>query len=198
MQDLGTQSTGKATATTPGYSAFARRLHWWTVVFLLVQIPLGFSMAYRGNDLNIWDGLTNNLYSSHKLIGLVFLLLILTRLIYRLTKGAPADEPTLTAFERFASHATHWGLYALLLLVAIGGWIGVSYYDARDVFGLFSIPALTVKDTDFAARVFTWHKWGAIAIMALAGLHIAAALMHYFVKKDGVLARMLPAAGRRS
>lgn len=192
MQDSGTGVSGQV------YSPTARRLHWWTVVFLLVQIPLGFAMAYRGNDLNIWDNLTNTLFSSHKLIGLLFLLLIVTRLAYRLTHGAPADEPTLNAFEKFASHATHWTLYALLLLVAIGGVVGVSYYDARDVFGIFSIPAITPKDTDFAAKVFTWHKYGAIAIILLAGLHIAAALMHYLVKKDGVLARMLPAAGRRS
>ena len=192
MQDHGTGASGAV------YSPTARRLHWWTVVFLLVQIPLGFAMAYRGNDLDIWDGLTNALYSSHKLIGLLFLLLIVTRLVYRITNGAPRDEPTLNAFEKFASHATHWTLYALLLAVALGGLIGVSYYDARDVFGIFSIPAFTKKDTDFAAVIFTWHKYGAIAILLLAGLHIAAALMHYFVKKDGVLSRMLPAAGRRS
>lgn len=193
MQDRGTRDTG----STLTYSPTARRLHWWTVAFLLVQIPLGFAMAYRGNDLNIWDGLTNTLYSSHKLIGLLFLLLIIVRLGYRLSHGAPADEPTLNIFEKIASHVTHWTLYALLLLVALGGVIGVSYYDARDVFGIFSIPAITAKDTDFAAKVFTWHKYGAIAILLLAGMHIAAALMHYVVKKDGVLSRMLPSAGRR-
>lgn len=193
MQDRGTRDTG----STLTYSPTARRLHWWTVAFLLVQIPLGFAMAYRGNDLNIWDGLTNTLYSSHKLIGLLFLLLIIVRLGYRLSHGAPADEPTLNIFEKIASHVTHWTLYALLLLVALGGVIGVSYYDARDVFGIFSIPAITTKDTDFAAKVFTWHKYGAIAILLLAGMHIAAALMHYVVKKDGVLSRMLPSAGRR-
>lgn len=197
MQDRGTHDQGVSSGSTLTYSPTARRLHWWTVAFLIVQIPLGFAMAYRGNDLNIWDGLTNTLYSSHKLIGVLFLLLILARLIYRFTHGAPADEPTLNTFEKVASHATHWGLYALLLVVPIIGWLGVSYYDARDVFGIFSIPAVTAKDTDFAARVLTWHKYAAIAILVLAAMHIGAALMHYIVKKDGVLARMLPSAGRR-
>src|SRR5689334_5619568 len=103
MQDRGTHDTGSALT----YSPTARRLHWWTVAFLLVQIPLGFAMAYRGNDLNIWDGLTNTLYSSHKLIGLLLLLLIVVRLGYRLSHGAPADEPTLNIFEKIASHVTH-------------------------------------------------------------------------------------------
>lgn len=198
MQDHDNRAQSAPVGTSPPiYSPIARRLHWWTVAFVIVQIPLGFAMAYRGNDLNIWDALTDRLYSSHKLIGLVILLLILSRLIYRLTHGAPADEPTLTVFEKFASHATHWGLYALLLAVPVLGWIGISLYGAREVFGIFSIPGLVVQNTDAAAQIFQWHKYGAILILLLAGVHIAAALFHYVVRKDGVLSRMLPSAGRR-
>lgn len=186
MQDRGTHDGGSALT----YSPTARRLHWWTVAFLIVQIPLGFAMAN-------WEGLPGSLYTSHKLIGMIFLVLILARLAYRLVHGAPADEPTLNVFEKIASHITHWTLYALLLLVPMLGWLGISYYDARDIFGLFSIPALTAKDTDFAEKIFVLHKWGAIAVIVLAGMHIGAALMHYVVKKDGVLSRMLPSAGRR-
>ncbi|MDX2202120.1 MAG: cytochrome b/b6 domain-containing protein, partial [Hyphomicrobiaceae bacterium] len=131
----------------------------------------------------------------HKLLGLIILLLVVVRLAYRLINGAPADEPSLNAFEKLASHLVHWTLYGLLLLVPILGWLGISYYDARDVFG-FTIPALTAKDQEFSEVVFIWHKLGAIALLLLAGLHVAAALMHYLVKKDGVLARMLPAARR--
>ena len=48
------------------YSPVARTLHWITVAAVLLMIPVGLTMSYRGNVLNIWDGLTNGLYSAHK------------------------------------------------------------------------------------------------------------------------------------
>lgn len=180
----------------PGpYSVAARRFHWWTVAFLAMQIPIGVAMVYRGNALNLWDALTNFLYSSHKLIGLTILCLVAARLAYRLTHGAPADEPTLEPWQKGLAHATHWLLYLLLIAVPIGGYLGVSLYPALDVFG-FSLPALTAPNQAAAERVFFWHMLGAFAIFLLAGMHVAGALFHYLIRRDGVLARMLVRAGR--
>ena len=129
-----------ASAQDATYSTAARRFHWWTVAFLAVQIPVGLYMAYRGNTLNVWDGLTNALYSSHKLLGITILVLVLARLIYRLSHGAPPDEPTLTWWQKGAAHFNHWGLYLMLLVVPILGYVGISLYPALDIFGLFSLP----------------------------------------------------------
>jgi cytochrome b561 len=185
------------TSSNATYSPAARRFHWWTVAFLLIQIPVGLYMSYRGNVQGIFDATTNFLYSWHKLLGMVILVLVLARLIYRLTRGAPADEPTLEWWQKGASHATHWGLYLLLIAVPIGGWIGVSLYPALDVFGLFSLPGLVAPNQDAAAKIFYFHFLGALAIVLLVGMHVGAALFHYFIRKDGVLMRMLPAAGKR-
>ena len=62
------------------YSPTARAFHWIVVILIAIQIPIGFYMAYRGGDLKIWDSLTNNLYSSHKLIGVIILALVALRL----------------------------------------------------------------------------------------------------------------------
>lgn len=179
------------------YSPAARRFHWWTVALVFIMIPLGIAMTYRGGTLNVWDGLTNNMYSTHKLLGFVLLWLTLGRLFYRLRNGAPADEPTLEWWERAASHATHWGLYALLIVVPVGGWLGVSLYDSRDVFGLFSLPPLASVNQDKSTLVFTMHKLGAVLIALLVLAHIGAALFHHVIRKDGVLRRMVPALNRR-
>ncbi len=194
MQDRDIQRTAGGELT---YSSTARRFHWWTVLFVAVQIPLGLYMAYRGNILDLWDATTNNLYSTHKLLGLTILVLVLARLLYRLVHGAPADEPTLMAWEKGASHATHWALYLLLILMPIGGWIGVSLYPALDIFGLFSLPSIVDANKEAASRVFYLHWLGAVAIVLLVGIHVAGALFHYLIRKDGVLARMLPSAGKR-
>jgi cytochrome b561 len=178
------------------YSTGARHFHWWTVGLLLIQAPVGLYMVYRGPTLNIWDGLTDTLYSSHKTLGLVILVLVIARLVYRFAHGAPPDEPTLEWWQKAASHATHWSLYLLLILVPIVGWLGISLYGARGVFGVATIPALASQNQDAATQVLMLHKYLAYLTITLVGMHVGAALFHYFIRRDGVLARMAPWAGR--
>jgi cytochrome b561 len=185
-------------ASGPTYSVAARRFHWWTVLLVLTQIPLGLYMSYRGNALNIWDGLTNALYSSHKSLGILIFLLVLARLLYRLSHGAPPDEPTLTWWQKAGAHFNHWALYLALLVVPVLGYIGISRYPALDIFGLFNLPGIVAPNQDAAARVFYWHWVGAVAIVLLIGMHVGAALFHYVIRKDGVVRRMWVRAGRLS
>ncbi len=174
------------------YSAAARRFHWVTVAAVFVMIPLGLGMTYRGNTLNLWDGLTNGLYSAHKLLGFIVLWLTAGRLVHRLLRGAPPDEPTLEWWQKAASHLVHWALYGLLLAVPLLGWIGVSLFPALTIFDLFNLPALARPDEEAAKRVLALHGWLArLLALAIVG-HIGAALYHYFIRKDGVLRRMLP------
>jgi len=180
------------------YSTAARHFHWWTVALLAIQVPLGLYMAYRGTVLNIWDELTNTLYSSHKTLGLVVLALVLARLAYRLVHGAPADEPTITWWQKAASHATHWSLYLLLILVPLVGWLGISFYGARQVFGIATIPALAAENSQAWEVARLAHKYLAYLTITLIAMHVGAAVvLHYFIRGDGVLARMLPWAGQR-
>jgi cytochrome b561 len=190
------EDNGAVTGQVTTYSKAARRFHWWTAALVAVQAPVGFYMVYRGPTLKIWDGLTNTLYNVHKLVGLVIFFLVLARLAYRLRQGAPADEPSLEAWQKGAAHATHWSLYLLLLLVPIGGYLGISLYPALDVFGM-PLPSITAADQAAAARVFFLHWIGAVLILLLVGAHVSGALYHYFLRKDGVLQRMWPAVGRR-
>lgn len=174
------------------YGATARRLHWITVAGVLVMIPLGFVMVYRGNTMEIWDGLTNALYSTHKLLGFALLWLTAGRLLHRLIKGTPPDEPTLEWWQRKAAHFVHWTLYGLLLMVPALGWLGVSLYPALDIFGLFSLPALVSPDEDAAKRALFVHGWLAILLCFVIAGHAGVALYHHFVRRNDVLRRMLP------
>ncbi len=182
--------------TRPGefapYSATARLLHWLTVLLVLIQVTSGLVMVYRGKDLNIWDQLTNTLYTTHKTLGLVVLALIVVRLGYRFAKGAPADEPTLHAVQRFVAHVTHWSIYALLIGLPVLGWIGVSMFPALGTFGGFKIPALTAPDPATSKQVLWLHGLLAYLLICLIVMHIAAALYHHTIRHDNVLRRMLP------
>jgi cytochrome b561 len=179
-----------------GYSPPARFFHWLTVVVVVVQVPIGLIMTYRGNTLNIWDATTNNLYSTHKLLGFALLWIVLARLAYRLWQGDPGHEPTIEPWQRIVSRINHWSLYVLLIAMPLLGWLGVSLYPSREIFGLFSLPALAAPNQPAAEWVLAVHRTLAFVVIALVALHVAAALFHHFLRQDGVLRRMLPSIGR--
>jgi cytochrome b561 len=174
------------------YRRTARLLHWLTVALVAVQLPVGLYMTYRGNTLNVFDKLTGALYNGHKLVGVTILLVVLWRLAYRLTRGAPADEPTIAPWQRLASRLNHWGMYVLLICVPVAGYVGISLFPALDIFGLFSLPGVVAPDKEAAKTAFFVHGLLARLLVLLIVVHVAAALFHYFVRKDNVLGRMIP------
>lgn len=186
----------------PTYTPTARGLHWLIALLIVIQLPLGFYMSYRGNEMpsvnekgepvkGVWDGLTDFMYSSHKLIGLTVLALVLLRLLYRLTRGAPRSDPSVPPALTGVSHLVHWALYALLIAMPIIGYVAISYGDYLDVFG-FHLPAVTEKNEDLSKEIFEWHETVAYVIIAFVTLHIVAAVYHRFVRKDRVVERMIP------
>jgi cytochrome b561 len=190
-----TQTT--APAPVELYTRTARTLHWTTVALLALQFPVGLYMVYRGNTLNLWDNLTNVLYSGHKLAGVTILLIVLWRIVYRMTRGAPADEPTIEAWHRILSRLNHWGLYALLIAAPIAGYIGISLFPALDIFGLITLPGVVDPDKEAAKTAFGVHRILVMLLALLIAMHVAAALYHYLIRKDNVLGRMIPRLLRR-
>ena len=129
---------------------------------------------------------------SSDLIGVVILLIIIVRVGYRL-KHPPLPLPDdIPLIQQLAAHSTHWGLYALLTVQPLVGWIATSAYRAPIVvFGMFELPPIWSEDRAFSDRVFALHRLVAFGIACLATAHISAALYHHFVRKDRVLMRMI-------
>lgn len=184
------------------YTPAARRFHWWVVLLIFIQIPIGLYMTYRGTELEwvndksetvkgVWDGITNALYSSHKTLGLFILLIVVLRLGYRLSQGAPRPDPTVPKGLVGLSHLTHWVIYVLLLAVPIIGYIGISYGRYLDVFGIM-LPAVTGEDKKIGEKFFEFHELFAQVLGLFIVLHIAGVLYHRFIRKDRVVERMLP------
>ena len=212
---------GGADAAHPTYSATARRFHWWMVLLIALQMPLGLFMVSYGARTN-FAAPTGQLYDLHKLMGMLILALAVARLAYRLLHGAPPDEPTIEWWQKAGAHLTHWGLYALLLVMPILGWLGVTHYGALGTLGGLSLPAIPGSDAlyDIAARVgsllglkvpapsapggdkatlvFQLHFLGAMLMLLAIAAHVVAAVYHHFIRGDGVLRRMLPGLQKRS
>jgi len=171
------------------YSFVARFFHWLTVLLLILLFASGIAMTERTEEYNLWDATTNTLYSSHKALGLMLLAVIILRLGYRMAFGTPPAPPSLNGLQKMAADGVHWGLYGLLVAVPITGWIGISMFPALDVFGV-RVPALVAADRQSAEWAFEVHEILGNLFLILIAVHIAAALFHYFILKDGILQRM--------
>lgn len=173
------------------YSSTAKFLHWVIAACVLTIIPVGVLM-------NMDLAISGPLYNFHKSLGIVILVLMTWRILYRIFAGAPAAEPTLARWQKAVSSAVHGLLYVALLAMPILGYLANSAYGehgtATPFFGLFSIPPAIAPNEALSNSLFTIHKYLGFVVAALAAMHIAAALQHYFIIKDGVLQRMLPTA----
>jgi cytochrome b561 len=170
------------------YSGIAKFFHWTVALCVLTIIPVGLVMNSlpEGAPMNI-------AYTVHRSLGFLILPLMLLRLGYRLIVGWPAPEPTITPAQRIASHAVHNLLYLLLIAQPLLGWYATSVYGATiSVFGLFNLPSLAEKNEPFSEQLFEVHELLGFAIAGLLVMHIGGALFHYFIRKDGVMQRMLP------
>jgi cytochrome b561 len=174
-------------AAPPAYTITARVLHWLTAALVLSTIPLGLVIA------NDWGGpLQDRLYDLHRSIGALIIPIILVRAVYRLTHPPAPLPDDVSPLQQLAANATHWALYALLIVQPFVGWIGTSAYRAPIVvFGLFELPPIWPEDRAFSDRVLFLHSLIGLAIAGLLAAHIGAALHHHFVRRDGILRRMI-------
>jgi cytochrome b561 len=175
------------TAKAPAYTMTARILHWVMAILIVSMIPLGFVIA------NDWGGaLQDQLYDLHRSVGALIIPLVLLRLIWR-WKHPPASLPgDIPKIQRFAAHATHWCLYALLIAQPISGWIATSAYRAPvTVLGWFELPPIWPENRPFSEQMFAIHGLLGTVIAGLVSAHIAAALFHHFGRRDGILLRMI-------
>ena len=172
---------------TPAYTITARVLHWITAFLILSMIPLGVVIA------NEWGGsLQDSLYDLHRSIGAAIIPLVILRLVYRRIHPPVPLPDDIPAVQALAAHATHWGLYALLIAQPFTGWIATSAYRAPvTVFGWFELPPIWPENRAFSEQLFSVHRAIGIAIAGLAAAHIGAALYHHLVRKDRILMRMV-------
>jgi cytochrome b561 len=173
-----------------GYPASSKWLHWLIAILVLTAVTVGIVLPYTQPG-----PMQDAMFNAHKAFGVVILVLMIVRIINRLSVGAPAAEPGLARWQRAASSAVHGLLYVLLIIQpVIGIWANSAYGAPINLFGLVMIPPLVETNQALSDRLFAVHRVLGISIAALAVVHIGAALQHFIILRDGVLQRMLPQA----
>jgi cytochrome b561 len=173
-----------------GYTATAKLLHWGMAALLMAQCAVAWTMPHIGRNT-----VPDRLINLHFSLGALILAVAVARLAWRWSHREPAPLDGVPPWQTRSARVVHVLLYALLLVLPILGWINASWrgFDVS-FFGLFGLPKLVAT----RAAGFGWtgdvHALlSNYAITGLVGLHVLAALYHALVRRDGVLARMLPA-----
>ena len=176
-------------STQGRYTRTAIVLHWLVVVLLVAQYTIGWTMPHIGRNTPV-----GTLIGLHFSIGVLIIGVIIVRLAWRISHGEPAHEAGIPRWQLHLARLIHWLLYLLLIVVPFLGWINASYRGmAITFFVLFHVPPLV--DTHAVGWAWTGDIHTLVAeyaILPLVALHVAAALYHYFIRRDRVLQRMLP------
>lgn len=171
------------------YGAVARTLHWWTVLLIVLQFVIGWTMPDVHKDTQ-----PVGLIAWHLGIGATLIAVVVFRVVWRLThRPAPDALPPLLDI---LSRITHFLLYIGLMLVPLLGWINASSrgWTVR-LAGVVPYPSLSGTGSPFGHKMGDVHGILAWVLFALIVAHVAAAFFHRFVLNDHVLQRMLPGAG---
>jgi cytochrome b561 len=171
--------------TVDGYGVVSRLFHWLMAVAVFALFALGWWMV----GLDYYSSYYHSAPDLHRGAGILLLIALLVRIIWRSFNTKPAD-PELSPLERRAAHAVHLGFYPLLLVLMISGYF-ISTPEGKpiDVFGLFEVPSL-IQQKGLSDTAGLTHRWLAYAVMVVAAVHTVAALKHHFVDRSRVLTRM--------
>jgi cytochrome b561 len=168
------------------YGTTAKVFHWLVVALLLVQYPIGWLMP------DIHGGKPGAAMTFHTSFGILILVLIVMRLVWRLTHPV-APEGSLPPWQRLSSEAVHWLLYALVLATLVTGWLFASFRGwAISLFYLVPLPMLASGNAAAIKTIDGLHQAMEWALLVAIGIHVAAALAHIFIFRDRIMQRMLP------
>ena len=174
------------------YRPAARALHWIVAALIIATIPAGQIMTREG----LPRGLQDALFLFHKNVGVLLLVLMLVRLGIRLRYPPPPLPAHLPAWQARAAGAVHVALYALVIIMAVSGYVRVRAggfpIESLDALGL---PGLVPRSEPLAEAASRLHALVRILLIVLILAHVGAALQHA-ARRDGVLSRMWPGSGR--
>ena len=170
------------------YGAVAQAFHWVTVILVLVA----YLYAPGGSEQRVYAPARDFDRQLHETLGMCVFALVVMRVLWRMADTRPAPPP-MPRWMHIAAKAAHGGLYLLMFALPItavaGAWL--EGHPLTFLAGV-EVPPLLARSHDLGAKIAEIHTWLGDAILWLAVLHAFAALFHHFVRKDDVLASMLP------
>jgi len=174
------------------YGLVSRALHWTMFLGLVYQFVGANIMSRLSQGASVFGMVGDAWYNGHKSIGLVLLLLVVARLIWRRTTPLPAWHPSLSAVEQRIVHRVETLLYWLLFVLPISGYLFVMAggYGVR-LFGVTDLPNPIGKQ-EWVWVVRLLHVLGAYLLLVAIAWHVGLVLRKHVFERTGLADRMLP------
>lgn len=166
------------------FTRTARWLHWSMAAMILAMLFIGVAMV-TSLELRPW------LIDMHRPLGLLILLLALVRLRHRRRNPPPPLPDSLPTLQARIAGASHVALYALMFAMPLLGWAMSSaggYVVTLPLGG--HVPPLAPQDPVLYTLLRGAHGVLGYAFFALVLAHVAGALHHAWVRRDGVFEAM--------
>ena len=176
------------------YGSAAKWFHWITVGLMAIALPTGFVIKFITGEAE--GAYKMAFYAIHESAGLTILFAAIARILWKTRNPPPPHPEDLPPLMRSAATATHHGLYALLILQPILGFLATNAWgfpmQGRTAYlGFIDLPKFMEASTGIA-NVLSWgHTIGGYLFLVLLVAHVGAAVFHHAIRKDGTLMRML-------
>jgi cytochrome b561 len=171
------------------YTTVAIVLHWLIAAAVAFQVYWGWTMQSLPKGAGT---VRVDAFNLHKSVGIAVLLLMVARLVWRLTHRPPALPASVPEWQHRAAALNHGLLYVLAIAQPLTGLLGSAYSGFPIRFFGIRLPSLVQKSEAAKELLSELHLWLSWLLVALIALHVAAALKHALVDRDGLLRRMLP------
>ncbi|MHC2017693.1 cytochrome b [Methylobacterium sp. CM6247] len=173
------------TASPHRFTVIARALHWTMAPMILAMLLIGLWLA--GTVSPSYDLFLR----IHRPLGVAVLVLAVLRLGYRLTHRPPSLPTSLPAVQKFGARASHLALYTLMIAMPLVGWAMLSAAQIPIVlYGPLQLPPIVPHSLSLYAVLRKAHTFLAYLLIATFLLHLAAALFHRLIRRDGVFESM--------
>jgi cytochrome b561 len=160
-------------------------LHWILAVLILVALATG-ALRLKATSNSSPDKIAQ--LAAHMAFGIAILVLTVGRLVVRHITPLPERATNGHALLDRLAVATHYGLYAAIILMAISGIVTAAAADLPAVVLGGSGAPLPESFSNLPSRIA--HGLLAPAIVALVLLHILGTLCHHLFRKDQLLQRI--------
>lgn len=173
--------------TRTRFTGVQRLIHWTMAVGIVAMLFIGVGMISTIAPDYV------PLITLHRTLGAALFLLVLVRICVRLFQGAPPLPASMPPVMRLGAKLSHWALYGLMIVMPLLGW-GMMSAAAYPIvlFGGIRLPPILPPSDALHTLLWAAHRWLAFAFFALILLHLAAALFHALVRRDGVFEAMAP------
>ncbi|NWA03663.1 cytochrome b [Pseudomonas gingeri] len=173
-------------APSKHFAPLARLLHWLMALMILAMLFIGAGMVASVSARHEW------LIHLHKPLGIAILALVIVRLVVRFSTRQPPLPEDLPGWQVLAAKLSHVLLYALMLVLPLLGWAMISAAgDPVMLSSSIELPALLSANATTFAFLRKAHGYLAYLLFLTVLMHLAAALFHGWIRRDGVLQSMV-------